>query len=121
MDGPRRQVASKVLADITAIAIKYDRNGVDVKFLNDPFEGSDLDTAQKVMDLFRRVEPTGGTLTADRLDEVMDDCMYEFKVGIQFVQIGSDPAATEFLVFLDNKLKSEHDLDRDVSTRCAQR
>ncbi|KAL8872013.1 MAG: hypothetical protein Q9174_002283 [Haloplaca sp. 1 TL-2023] len=161
MGGFKWQVASKVLAEIAAIAVKYDRNGVDVKFFNEPLEdneGSNLDTAEKVMDLFRRIDPMGTTLTADRLDEVMNDYMYELrkdrtrkglnlivltdgepeegqhvdqvivkyanqlrdagastlKVGIQFVQIGTDDTATEFLRFLDDKLKSEHGLDRDM-------
>lgn len=32
------------------------------------------------------------------------------QVGIQFVQIGHDQSATEFLETLDNRLKSQHDV-----------
>ena len=37
-------------------------------------------------------------------------------VGIQFVQIGGDKEAADFLAMLDNDLKEKHGLDRDVST-----
>ena len=38
------------------------------------------------------------------------------QVGIQFCQIGKDQAATEFFAFLDDRLRSKEDLDRDVSS-----
>ena len=46
----------------------------------------------------------------------------EFKVGIQFVQIGGDEKARKFLKDLDNGLMERHGLDRDVGpiqARCA--
>lgn len=37
-----------------------------------------------------------------------------FKVGVQFVQIGGDAAASKFLKGLDDDLQKKHGLDRDV-------
>ena len=39
----------------------------------------------------------------------------EYKVGIQFVQIGGDEKARKFLQSLDDDLMEKHGLDRDVS------
>lgn len=36
------------------------------------------------------------------------------KIGIQFVQIGKDPAVAEFFRFLDDRLKGKHNLKQDV-------
>ena len=38
------------------------------------------------------------------------------QVGIQFVQIGGNKEAADFLAMLDNELKEKYGLDRDVST-----
>ncbi|KAL8705721.1 MAG: hypothetical protein Q9201_001155 [Fulgogasparrea decipioides] len=161
MGGYRWKTAAKVLADVASIAVKYDRNGVDLRFLNEYLEDDErknLVSADQVMDLFSRVTPNGPTLTADILEEELSEYMHEythdrhkkslnlivltdgepepgqkvedvivkyanklrdadahpFQVGIQFVQIGNDTAAARFLKFLDDKLKGEHGLDRDM-------
>ncbi|KAL8663633.1 MAG: hypothetical protein Q9202_003703 [Teloschistes flavicans] len=80
MRGNRWRLTSEVLAEIASIAVEYDRNGVDVKFFNEPLddgEGKNLTKSEEVMDLFSRVTPDGTTLTADVLDEVLSDYMYE--------------------------------------------
>ena len=41
----------------------------------------------------------------------------EFQVGVQFVQIGDDEKATNFLRSLDDDLKGPYELDRDVCCR----
>lgn len=167
MWGRRWYIASKVLADVAAIAVKYDRNGVDLKFFNEPLEDEErknIDTAEKVMGLFSRIEPDGPTLTANVIEEELNEYMYRysldrsikglnlivltdgepkrgqkvedvivkyanelhaaraplFQVGIQFVQIGAEKEAAEFLKMLDTKLKGKHGLDRDVSPSCDQ-
>ena len=43
----------------------------------------------------------------------------EFKVGIQFVQVGAEAQATRFLRSLDRKLKAKYNLDRDVRSNHA--
>ena len=81
MAGIRWKTAAKVLARIAAIAIKYDRNGVDIRFFNDDLEddrGQNIKDAEKVMDLFSAVEPEGPTLTADVLEVTLNAYMYEY-------------------------------------------
>lgn len=162
MSGRRWRITCKVLADIASIAVKHDGDGVDIRFFNKYLaddERKNLNTSEKVMDLFSKTQPEGPTLTADILDEELNEYMYEYQqdrhkkslnlivltdgepdrgqdvekvivkyanelreakappflIGVQFVQIGNDPKAAEFLSFLDRKLKSKHNLDRDVS------
>ncbi|MCJ1394930.1 hypothetical protein MMC18_007810 [Xylographa bjoerkii] len=161
MYGQRWTTTSQVLAEIAKIAVKYDTNGVDIRFFNENLEESErknLDSSVKIMSLFKKVIPEGPTLTANILDEELSDYMAElrsnwnrkglnlivltdgepepgqkveeiivkyakklekmeaseFKVGIQFVQIGSDENARKFLQSLDDDLMEKHGLDRDM-------
>lgn len=52
--------------------------------------------------------------TAKDLDDLRAD---KYKVGIQFVQIGNDESVTNFFERIDNEIKGEHGLRRDV--RCS--
>ena len=162
MDGPRWTTTKQVMAHIASIAVKYDRNGVDVRFFNNYCEDEDrlnLDSAEKVMSLFDNLEPEGSTPTADTLHIELNEYIHEYKinrhikglnliiitdgepspgqdvegvvvkyarilaeldapplqVGIQFVQVGDEKGAKDFLDSLDNDLQEKYDLDRDVS------
>lgn len=162
MLGPRWDTTAAVLAKIASIAVQYDKDGVDVRFFNsspDDEERLNLDTAEKVNCLFKKVSPEGPTPTADVLDAELNNYIYKYRgnrnirglnliiltdgepdedqdvanviveftkelkeasaprdhVGIQFVQIGGDEAASEFLRGLDDDLQNKHNLDRDVS------
>lgn len=163
MEGPRWTTMSKVLAEIAKIAVKYDEDGVDVRFFNKYLEDKDrlnLNTSEKVMALFKRVVPDGPTPTADTLEEELGQYMrklreggnvkrlnvivltdgepdeeaqgvedvlvkyanqlkgfgaHPLQVGVQFVQIGDDKAATDFLRSLDDDLVEKRGIDRDVS------
>ncbi|KAL8903482.1 MAG: hypothetical protein Q9207_003895 [Kuettlingeria erythrocarpa] len=80
---PHWRTIAHVLANIVSIAVKYDDDGVDVKFFNKRIETKErthLDTTEKVMQLFaRNLPPRGGTLTADVLDEVLNDYMFRYR------------------------------------------
>ena len=60
----------------------------------------------------------------DDIEEVIVDAATDldttradkYKVGIQFVQIGNDESVTKFFDRIDNEIKGEHRLRRDVST-----
>ena len=162
MDGPRWTTTKQVMAQIASIAVRYDKNGVDVRFFNayiDNEERLNLDSAEKVMSLFENLEPEGSTPTADTLEVELNEYVHDYKnnrqikclnlivitdgapspgqdvegvivkyarmlaqqdapplqVGIQFVQIGGEKGAKDFLDSLDNDLQKKHNLDRDVS------
>ena len=163
MYGPRWHTTKHVLAKIVPIAVPHDRDGVDIRFFNEYLDDDErlhLDSPNKVMNIFAKVEPYGSTPTADVLERELKDYIYEYRsnrkrkglnliiltdgepdpgqdvegvivdfakrlkeldaplrqVGIQFVQIGGDKEAADFLAMLDNDLKEKHGLDRDVST-----
>ncbi|KAL8800581.1 MAG: hypothetical protein Q9182_005092 [Xanthomendoza sp. 2 TL-2023] len=84
MSGRRWYTASKVLADVAAIAVKYDKDGVDLKFFNaylEEDERKNINTSEKVMELFSKVEPDGPTLTADLLEEELNEYMYQYQLN----------------------------------------
>ena len=84
MYGRRWLTASKVLADIAAIAVKYDWDGVDVKFFNWQLkddEGKNITSSEKVKELFSKVGPDGPTLTADLLEDELREYMYQYNRG----------------------------------------
>ena len=63
MQGPRWTTTKQVMAQIASIAVKYDKNGVDVRFFNNYLEDEErfnLDSANKVMSLS---SPTANLLT----------------------------------------------------------
>ncbi len=162
MDGPRWTITKQVMAQIASIAVKYDKDGIDVRFFNAYLEDDErlnLDSAEKVMSLFDNLYPDGSTPTADTLEVELNEYVHEYKsnrhikglnlivitdgepsprqdvegvivkyarilaqqdapplqVGIQFVQIGDEKGAKDFLDSLDNDLQEKHNLDRDVS------
>lgn len=164
MYGRRWDTTKHVLAKIASIAVPHDRDGVDIRFFNEHLDDDErlhLDSADKVMKIFGRVEPYGSTPTADVLERELKDYIFEYRsnrhrkglnliiltdgepdpgqdvagviakfakrleeleaplrqVGIQFVQIGGDKKAAEFLTTLDNELQKNFALDRDVSTQ----
>ena len=51
--------------------------------------------------------------TAKELDGLRAD---KYKLGVQFVQIGNDESVTNFFNHIDDEIKGEHGLKRDVST-----
>lgn len=158
MSKARWKTTAHVLAAIAAIAVQYDRDGVDIRFFNSDVEARNLDSATKVMDLFKEVEPDGPTPTADVLEVELNEYTHQYnknrskkglnlivltdgepekgqnvegiivkfakklermeapplQVGVQFVQIGGDKEAAEFLRSLDDDLKEKYELDRDV-------
>ena len=82
MYGTRWRIAAKVLANIATIAVKYDKDGVDIRFFNELLEdgwGRNLDSTAKVMELFDQVDPDGPTPTADILEEELNNYMFEYR------------------------------------------
>ena len=163
MYGRRWDTTKHVLAKIASIAVEHDKDGVDIRFFNEHLEDDErlhLNSADKVMNVFSKVEVDGSTPTADVLERELQDYIFEYRsnrhrkglnliiltdgepdpgqdvagvianfakklekldaplrqVGLQFVQIGGDKEAADFLAGLDNELKEKYGLDRDVST-----
>ncbi|KAL8717435.1 MAG: hypothetical protein Q9225_005321 [Loekoesia sp. 1 TL-2023] len=80
---PYWPTTARVLANIISIVIKYNDDGVDVKFFNKWIKKdnrTNLNTTDKVMALFAINTPLkGATLTADVLEEVLNDYMFRYR------------------------------------------
>jgi Mg-chelatase subunit ChlD len=163
----RWEQACEALSELAQIAATYDRDGVDIHFLNHPRFGMNIKDPKKVRQLFRHVKPQGLTPIANKLDILVGDYVEKLEsaarrkkkgdhlalkqikpvnfivitdgaptdepadsivslarrldrgnfplaqVGIQFVQIGNDKEATEFLKQLDDDLSSTYGV-RDI-------
>ena len=82
MYGPRWDTTQHVLAKIASIAVLHDRNGVDIRFFNVYLEDDErlnLDSTDKVMSIFSKVEPFGSTPTADVLERELGDYIFEYR------------------------------------------
>ncbi|KAG6373860.1 hypothetical protein JVT61DRAFT_6012 [Boletus reticuloceps] len=154
----RWEQACEALSELAQIAATYDRDGIDIHFLNHPTCGMNIKDPKGVRHLFRHVQPEGPTPIANKLDILVGDYVDKLEragrrkhkgdalalrqikpvnfivitdgvptdepmdsivslarrldhehvplaqVGIQFVQIGNDKEATEFLKQLDDDL-----------------
>ncbi|CAD6569669.1 MAG: hypothetical protein CYPHOPRED_003510 [Cyphobasidiales sp. Tagirdzhanova-0007] len=164
---PLWRQARDALTGIVAKSITYDKDGIDIHFLNSERTLEGCTTTHAVERLFDDVRPRSSTPTAIRMDDILrpyvdkvedakvarlsmpkpmvvicitdgraddpetlKDIIIEmagrldsarvppFQLGIQFLQIGSDPDASTFLRELDDDLKSEHSV-RDMVDTCA--
>jgi len=171
MEGALWYEARDALSGIADVAARYDADGVDIHFLNDPSVGKNMRTGSEVKRLFDRVTPQGITPTGEKLEELLLDYLIRLEqakadsvnsgdptalkkikpvnflvitdgqptddpesvivqaakrldegrfplsqVGIQFVQIGSDPGAAESLRELDDELAKTHHVRDMVDT-----
>ncbi|KAF8834561.1 hypothetical protein BDN67DRAFT_975920 [Paxillus ammoniavirescens] len=165
--GGRWPQARDALSELAAIASTYDRDGIDIHFLNNSRSAIGMKDSNNVRHLFEKVRPEGATPIAAKLDVLVGnyirkleqaskrrdkgdpsalerikpvnfilitdgvptdeplDCIVALarrldrgnyplsQVGIQFVQIGNDRGATEFLKELDDELSASHGI-RDI-------
>jgi Mg-chelatase subunit ChlD len=82
MYGKRWDTTKEIVAEIAHIAVKYDSDGVDVRFFNAYFKKEErlcLDSSKKVMDLFNKVEVDGETPTAEILDQELNEYIHDYK------------------------------------------
>ena len=76
-----------------------------------PMDISDQEDARKHKASFRRIRKKVVEI-AKKLDEAEAE---RRQVGIQFCQIGNDLDVTAFFEYLDDRLRGEHNVGRDVS------
>lgn len=76
------EITKKLIAEIAPIAVKYDKDGVEVKFINfrpKPEKRKALKCTEDVMRLFKDLEPCGESLIATALERVLSEYCYQFK------------------------------------------
>ncbi len=182
MRGEKWELVQKILTYSTAMATRYDQDGIDVHFMNNTSANRDnVKDPKTAVTLHHGIELRGSTPTLDRLSRHLSSYMQDFKaanfsanfksynlilltdgepnpeyesesdssdqdaddykaafrlirkkivevakkldeeeaergqIGIQFCQIGDDEEATVFFQYLDDQLKGEQKLRRDVS------
>ncbi|KAK0469274.1 uncharacterized protein EV420DRAFT_20368 [Desarmillaria tabescens] len=71
MVGRRWEIARKVLGELAVVAARYDDDGIDIHFLNDPTVQHGLTTKEEIDELFQRVIPTPGTPIGRKLDNLL--------------------------------------------------
>lgn len=85
MNGRRWKIAKHVLDEIVPIAVKYDKNGVDVRFFNEFLENEErknITSPEKVIELFKSATPPEGeTPTADMLEIELNEYIHEYKLN----------------------------------------
>ena len=119
MAGPRWRTTSRVLKDITKIAVDYDKNGVDIYFFNEPLddgEGKDVKDPNEIMRIFDNVTPDGSTPTARALDQLLSEYVWALeqnrnKKGLNLIVLTDgqpDPGekVEETIVKYANELKA---------------
>lgn len=80
MLGPRWAQARAALAAVVDLAVKYDKDGVDIRFFNDEEnKGDHLTSSIDVMNLFDKVDPNGVTPTQDVMEQELGDYMVKWK------------------------------------------
>ncbi|KAF9245396.1 hypothetical protein BU15DRAFT_85689 [Melanogaster broomeanus] len=162
--------ACATLSGLAEKASTYDKDGIDIHFLNHPEHASGMKDAADVDRLFQHVKPQGLTAMAYKLDLLVGDYIDKLErasqkknrgdplpfqqikpvnfiiitdgaptdepldsivalarrldrgnypiaqVGLQFVQIGDDQTATDFLKQLDDDLGNSHGVRDMVDT-----
>jgi len=81
MRGSRWEEAGAALSGLASRAGEYDTDGIDIYFLNSPEIGQNLNNPQAVTNLFNRVQPRGPTPIAAKLEELLQDYMYQIETA----------------------------------------
>ncbi|KAG9008063.1 hypothetical protein FRB90_009103 [Tulasnella sp. 427] len=71
MEGARWESAREALKEVVQMAVKWDKNGVDIHFLNSPKSVTSCTKAERVTKLFDEVKPSGWTPTGARLKQLI--------------------------------------------------
>ncbi|KAG8932094.1 COP9 signalosome (CSN) subunit [Tulasnella sp. 417] len=106
MDGPLWYEARDALAGIAEVAARYDLDGIDVHFLNNPIVGRGLRNGTEVKQLFDQTAPYGITPTGEKLEELLLDYLIRLE-DAKTAQLNGDVGALKrvkpvsFLVITD--------------------
>lgn len=71
--------ALSALAGLLEVATKYDPDGIDVFFLNNPATAYNVTNVNNLKSLFDTVQPVGSTPTGTRLEEILLNYLNEYE------------------------------------------
>ncbi|KAK0223711.1 hypothetical protein IW262DRAFT_1295436 [Armillaria fumosa] len=128
-----RSMARKVLGELTVVAAKYDKDGIDIQFLNNPTVRNGLtiflETREEVDKLFQSVTPTPGTPIGRKLESLLTLYINKFeelqRAGeklkkVNYIFLTDGEPTTKFLQSLDDDLMYKHNIRDIVDTTPAQ-
>ncbi|KAK0484881.1 hypothetical protein IW261DRAFT_1459213 [Armillaria novae-zelandiae] len=79
MIGRRWETARKALRELTVVAATYDKDGIDIQFLNNPTVHHGLTTKEGVDRLFQSITPTPGTPIGRKLESLLTAYINKFE------------------------------------------
>ena len=85
MTGARWEEVAAALRAIAPICTKYDKDGIDICFLNHKREYKNVCNAAMVSDIFASVRPCGATFTGQRLRKILTGYLNEYATAVQEV------------------------------------
>ncbi|EPQ27614.1 uncharacterized protein PFL1_04752 [Pseudozyma flocculosa PF-1] len=122
MGRSRWEEARDAVSGVVELAAKYDRDGVDVYFLNNDRAIENCTDPREVLRVFDSIEPEGATPTGMRLEILLLDYLdriEEYKERLSRGQNpGPEPKKRNYIVITDG---SPTDDPEDVIVACARR
>ncbi|KAG9030370.1 COP9 signalosome (CSN) subunit [Tulasnella sp. JGI-2019a] len=97
MEGRLWLETREALAGIADVAARYDADGVDIHFLNDPAIGRNMKSGSQVKRLFDRVRPQGITPTGAKLEELLLDYITKLERAKDEAEATGDPAILKMI------------------------
>jgi len=88
--------ACRALAALAVVASKYDKNGIDIHFLNHRHSGEHLKSELEVAQLFNNVSPSGPTPIGECLERVTHKTLKDLDKG-------KTPKKTNYVVITDGR------------------
>jgi Mg-chelatase subunit ChlD len=73
--------ASRALSTLAVVASKYDKDGIDIHFLNNTKAGEHVKSEEEVIELFREVTPAGPTPLGECLERVTERLLKDLDKG----------------------------------------
>ncbi|TFK28923.1 hypothetical protein FA15DRAFT_652358 [Coprinopsis marcescibilis] len=102
--------ATRALAEFARIAARYDEDGIDVHFLNNPTVGEHLTNPEQVMQLFKTTRPVGKTFLGARLQRLVDAKYLEELASAAREEVAW-PKRRNYLIITDGEADDEDVLE----------
>jgi len=100
----RWEAAQRAIGELVEQAVKYDKDGIDLEFLNDERKsGRGLKSAAQVMAAFKFVRPEGGTDIGSRLDGLLMKYRTQLQSTMRYRSSRNAVKKVNFLVITDGE------------------
>ncbi|KAG2013153.1 hypothetical protein CC2G_010090 [Coprinopsis cinerea AmutBmut pab1-1] len=111
VDQTRWDVACDALAEFSEIAARYDKDGIDIHFLNSPRVGKGLKGVNDVRRLFMDLTPSGMTYIGKKLESLLTKD-YIKQMELASKELGAWPKRLNFMIITDGEASDAVDLKK---------